>query len=89
MRISRKIILLAIFAALLSGCEGEKSQIVVLYKNSVATGNSVVSFINYSDPHGEIASMYCEDLRKVYSARYQITYVCSTEVFEEYRPEIK
>ena len=75
---------------LLAACGLKNSQLVVLYKNRVAPGNSVVSFLNHNDETGQYASQHCEELKQLYEARDEpIKYVCSTIVFDEFKPGIK
>jgi len=61
----------------------------VLYKSSVAPGNSVVSFINRDDETGQFATAHCESLKELYKSKERIDYICSTIVFDEYKPSIK
>jgi hypothetical protein len=74
---------------LLAACEERKSQLVVLYKYSVAPGNSVVSFINQNDETGQFAATHCEKLRQLYISQEKIDFICSTVVFDEFKPSIK
>lgn len=80
-------------AAVLAGCGKEEvgagSQLVVLYRQEVAPGTSIVSFVNYNDPTGQFATRHCEELRAIYSNREPIPYFCSTIVFEGFRPTFK
>ncbi len=84
----------AVFGVLLfSGCgiqpSKEASQLVVLYKERVASGNSLVSFVNHNDPTGQYALKHCEELREIYSSREKIPHICSTIMFADFRPRIK
>lgn len=75
---------------ILSSCGSEeKSQLVVLYRYKVEPGNSVVSFINKNDITGQFASIHCENLRQQYIAKEEINYVCSTKIFDDFKPSIK
>lgn len=73
----------------LAGCGGKKSQLVVLYKYSIESGNSIVAFANYEDETGARASGHCEKLKELYKAKDKIDYICSTIVFDEFKPSIK
>lgn len=88
-----KSVLIGLLAMVLAACgkqsAGEPSQLVVLYKNEVAPGNSIVSFLSYNDPTGQYATMHCEVLRDAYYAKEGTPYVCSTVVFAEFKPTIK
>lgn len=75
---------------LLAACHSDgKSQLVVLYRGTVEPGNSVVSFISKNDKTGQFATTHCENLRQVYVAKEKINYVCSTIVFDDFKPSIK
>ena len=87
MKLSRMLPYLAV--VFLCGCGAKASQLVVLYKHSVAPGNSVVSFLNYNDENGQFASVHCEELRRMYEAKEQIKYICSTVVFDDFKPSFK
>ncbi len=86
-----KLPFLLLGAALLTivGCEKNDSQMIVLYRHSVAPGNSVVSFVSHNDGTGQYASPHCEQLRKLYESKEKIAYVCSTVVFDDFKPRIK
>lgn len=88
MKPTHATILLSIVAITSCG-DTERSQLVVLYKSSVSPGNSVVSFVNHNDESGQLASVHCEELRRVYEAKEGIRYICSTVVFDEFKPTIK
>ena len=83
-------LLLLLTTPLLATCEEQrKSQLVVLYKYSIAPGNSVVSFINKDDETGKLAAVHCEKLRRLYIAEEKMNFICSTVVFDEFKPSIK
>lgn len=82
-------VLPVLVALSVSACGEKASQLVVLYKDSVAPGNSVVSLVNHNDRTGQFASVHCEELRRIYEARERIKYICSTVVFDEFKPSIK
>ena len=87
-----KIYITVLFLAstLLTSCGNDtKSQLVVLYRNSVEPGNSIVSFINKDDETGQYATTHCENLKSVYIEKEKINYICSTVVFDEFKPSIK
>jgi hypothetical protein len=88
MKIYIPILILAF--TLLSACGNDtKSQLVVLYRNSVEPGNSIVSFINKNDETGQYATTHCENLKSIYMEKEKINYICSTVVFDEFKPSIK
>ena len=75
---------------ILSSCSNDdESQLVVLYRDTVEPGNSVVSFINKNDKTGQFATSHCENLRQQYIAKEKINYICSTIVFDDFKPSIK
>ncbi len=74
---------------LVTACGAKHSQLVVLYKDSVAPGNSTVSFLNHNDETGEFASVHCEELRRLYESKERQRYICSTIVFDDFKPSIK
>ncbi len=84
------ICILILAPTLLSSCGNDtKSQLVVLYRNSVESGNSVVYFINKNDENGKYATTHCENLKSIYMKKEKINYICSTVVFDEFKPSIK
>lgn len=85
----RSRILPYLAAIFLCGCGAKASQLVVLYKDSVGPGNSVVSLLNHNDETGQFASVHCEELRRMYEAKERIKYICSTVVFDDFKPSIK
>ena len=86
----RNFFYLIISLLIVSGCSNDdKSQLVVLYRGTVEPGNSVVSFINKNDESGQFATSHCESLRQLYIAKDKINYVCSTIVFNDFKPSIK
>lgn len=75
---------------ILSACSKDgKSQLVVLYKGTVEAGNSVVSFVSKNDETGQFSTVHCENLRQQYIAKEKINYICSTIVFDEFKPSTK
>jgi hypothetical protein len=81
---------LIISLLILPSCSNDdKSQLVVLYKGTVEPGNSVISFVNKNDKTGQFATTHCENLRRLYIAREKINYICSTIVFDDFKPSIK
>ena len=81
---------LIISLLILSACsKDDKSQLVVLYKGTVEAGNSIVSFINKNDDTGQYAMTHCENLRQQYIAQEKVKYICSTIVFDDFKPAIK
>ena len=86
----QKTFYLIVSLLILSGCNNDdKSQLVVLYRGTVEPGNSVVSFINKNDKTGQFATSHCESLRQLYIAKDKINYICSTIVFNDFKPSIK
>ncbi len=84
------IFYLTISLLILSACsKDDKSQLVVLYKSTVEAGNSVVSFVNKNDETGQYAMTHCENLRQQYMTQEKIMYICSTIVFDDFKPAIK
>ena len=82
--------MLALVSTLLSACGNDtKSQLVVLYRSSIEPGNSIVSFVNKNDETGQYASIHCENLKSIYMEKEKIIYICSTVVFDEFKPSIK
>ena len=82
--------ILVLASILLSACGNDtKSQLIVLYRSSVEPGNSVVSFINKNDGTGQYATTHCENLKSIYMEKEKIIYICSTIVFDEFKPSIK
>ena len=81
---------LIISLLILSSCSnGDKSQLVILYKDKVEPGNSIVSFLNKNDKTGQFATVHCENLKQQYIAKEKINYICSTIVFDDFKPSIK
>ena len=85
----RSYLLVSFFILGLTACNSRQSQLVVLYKESVDPGNSVVSFLNHDDETGRFASIHCNELKQLYEMKEHIKYICSTVVFEEFKPSIK
>ena len=84
------IFILFLATTLLSACGNDtKSQLVVLYRGSVESGNSLISFINKNDETGQHATVHCENLKSMYMEKEKINYICSTVVFDEFKPSIK
>lgn len=82
--------MLILASTLLSACgNGTKSQLVVLYRSSVEPGNSIVSFLNKNDETGQYAATHCENLKSIYIEKERTNYICSTVVFDEFKPSIK
>ena len=74
----------------ITGCDSKKpSQVITLYKGSIANGNSIVNFVDYADPNGAQAQGFCEDMRDLYSRKWHETYYCSSVQFKEFAPTIK
>lgn len=83
-------LMLILVSTVISACgNNTESQLVVLYKSSVEPGNSVVSFISKNDETGQYATTHCENLKSIYMEKEKINYVCSTVVFDEFKPSIK
>jgi hypothetical protein len=81
--------LLVTCAVICAGCNDDAaSRLVVLYRDSISEGSSVVALANHDDPTGEWATGHCEALKRVYEAQYKNKYYCSTVVFEKFRPHI-
>ena len=84
---------LGVTMSMLAGCQKSEldndSQLIVLYRDSVAPGNGVVEFIMKYDETGQYATYHCEQLRQLYEEKERIEYFCSTIVFDEFRPTIK
>ena len=81
---------LIISLLILSSCSNDdKAQLVILYRGAVEPGNSVVSFLNKNDKTGQFATIHCENLRQLYIAKEKINYICSTIVFDDFKPSIK
>jgi hypothetical protein len=75
---------------LLVGCGDEKSsQPITLYRESISSGNSIVSFVNHNDPEGITATSYCEIFRQAYEKKYPEKYFCVPLVFQEFKPDVK
>lgn len=90
----RKTITIAtIFLAallLITGCDSKKSsQVITLYKGSIASGKSVVNFFDYDDLNGAYAQGFCEDVKKLYEKKWHETYYCSSVQFKEFVPNLK
>jgi hypothetical protein len=89
----RQIVIALIFLATLSGITGcdepKSSQAITLYKGSIASGNSIINFVNYEDPNGAHAQGACEDMKNLYERRWHETYYCSSIQFKEFLPKIK
>ena len=79
-----KIISMLFSLVILNACEKKDSQLVVLYRDSVAPGNSVVALINKDDDTGQFATIHCENLKQLYKSKEKINFVCSTIVFDEF-----
>jgi hypothetical protein len=74
----------------ITGCDEQKSsQVITLYKGSIASGNSIVNFVDYEDPNGSYAQGFCEDLKKLYEKKWRETYYCSSTQFKKFLPKIK
>lgn len=83
------LLLLAI-TTLITGCEQRKpSQVITLYKGNIASGNSIVNFVDHNDPNGVWAQGFCEDMKKLYEAKWREKYYCAGVQYEEFIPEIK
>lgn len=80
---------LGVTMSMLAGCQKNDSQVIVLYRDSVAPGNSVVEFVSHNDETGQYATVHCEQLRQLYKEKEKIEYFCSTIVFDEFRPTIR
>lgn len=72
-----------------TGCGNNASQLVTLYRESVSEGNGIVSVIRWNDPNGIWAIEHCKALEKYYERENGQDYICSTVVFDEYKPRIK
>jgi hypothetical protein len=78
--------LLVIF--FITGCS-DKDAWVVLYKEEVAEGNSIVYFANPNDKTGYWAEEHCLELAKLYEEEDETTdYICSKVVDEKYVPKV-
>jgi hypothetical protein len=88
-KMNLKLVLTLASLVVLTACNKEGSQLVVLYKDSVAPGNSVVEFLSKDDDTGQFATVHCENLKELYKSRDKVNYLCSTIVFEEFKPAIK
>ena len=86
----KDIFYLTISLLILSACsKDDKSQLVILYKGTLEAGNSVVSFINKNDETGQFAMIHCDNLKQQYIAQEKVKYICSTTVFDDFKPAIK
>jgi len=89
----RNITLAIISAAaflIITGCDDQKpSQVITLYKGSIASGNSIVNFVDYADPNGAQAQGFCEDMKILYEKKWHETYYCAGVQFKEFMPKIK
>lgn len=89
----RKMVFVVIFIAILpfiSGCAEQKpSQVITLYKGSIASGNSIVNFVNHNDPSGAYSEGFCEDMKKLYEKKWRETYYCSSIQFKKFVPDLK
>lgn len=61
------------------------SELVALYEHEIMSGNEVVFFSHYNDG-GDLAMHHCEQLKAVYAAQSDSTYLCSNNIFEHNRP---
>lgn len=93
LKLISNILLMIIISLVNMSCafetKSELSQLVVLYRDSIVEGNSMVSFISHDDPTGEWAMKHCENLKKLYMRDEAREYICSTFIFENFRPKIK
>lgn len=71
----------------ITGCS-DKDAWVVLYKEEVAAGNSIVYFSNPNDKTGYWAKEHCDNLAEMYEEEDDIDYICSTIVDEKYVPKV-
>jgi hypothetical protein len=71
----------------ITGCS-DKDAWVVLYKEEVAEGNSIVWFANSDDETGYWAKEHCNNLAEMYIEEDDVDYICSTKVFEKYVPKV-
>ena len=83
-----RIALIAATAACLVACE-KPSRWVVLYKATVAEGNSIVWLANNNDETGNWAKGHCEELAALYKKKFNDNYMCSTVIFEKFKPDVK
>jgi hypothetical protein len=83
-------VVLTTLLLMITGCDSKKSsQIITLYKGSIASGKSVINFVDYDDPNGAYAQGFCEDMKKLYEQNWHETYYCSSVQFKEYVPNLK
>jgi hypothetical protein len=66
----------------------KKNKWVVLYKGSVMEGNSIVWFASKNDEDGVWAEGHCKELAKVYAEKFNDAYICSTVVFDAFKPNV-
>lgn len=86
----RTLLLLLTFMTLVTGCDQRKpSQVVTLYKDTIASGNSIVNFVDHNDPNGVWALGFCEDMKKMYEIKWREKYYCASIQYDEFVPEIK
>jgi hypothetical protein len=78
-----------ICAALLLACSKKNtSQPITLYKDAIASGNSIVSFVNSYDENGTIAMGFCEEMRLLYEKKFSARYFCAPVSFADFTPRV-
>lgn len=83
------VILIATLPFFIGCAEQKPSQVITLYKGSIASGNSVVNFVDHNDPNGAYAQGFCEDMKKLYEQKWRETYYCSSVQFKKFVPDLK
>ncbi|MFC7411356.1 hypothetical protein [Hydrogenophaga atypica] len=83
------VALLSMPLAITAFGQPSKSQPITLYRESVQEGNSIVNLVNYNDPKGEWALSHCEELRKLYEAKYRYRYICAPVIDKAFRPDVQ
>jgi hypothetical protein len=73
----------------IAGCSDNGSKAVVLYKEEVKSGNSIVSLFNFNDKNGTNATEHCIELKNIYEKKFGTKYICSTIVFDEFKASLR
>jgi hypothetical protein len=83
-----KILIVLFCISNIAACS-KKNKWVVLYKGSVMEGNSIVWFASKNDEDGNWAEGHCNELAKVYAEKFNDVYICSTAVFDTFKPNME